>query len=220
MDKLHIKAVVFDMDGLMYDSERLAREGWRDVAARHGVEIPDELVERTMGLKCAEVRSLMQEHFDARGVEADATALHRERNALMIERIEAEGAPVKPGLYELLDHVRARGMKAAVASAASPRRVETLLRKSGLTDAFDAVVHGGDARRGKPAPDLFLEAAARLGLAPRDCLVLEDSANGALAAHAAAMPLILIPDEVEPAEEIRALALAVLPSLADVIPLL
>jgi HAD superfamily hydrolase (TIGR01509 family) len=220
MDKLQIKAVIFDMDGLMYDSERLAREAWRDIGARHGLDFTDDLIGQTIGLKCSEVRSLLQRHFDAAGAEVNARDLHRERNELLIDRIEAEGAPVKPGLYDLMDHIRALGLQAAVASASSPRRVDALLRKSGLADAFDAVVTGADAENGKPAPDLFFEAAARLGREPQECLVLEDSANGALAAHAAAMPLILIPDEVEPAEEIRALALAVLPSLADVIPLL
>jgi len=215
-----INAVIFDMDGLMYDSERLAREGWKDVSARHDIEIPDRLIDQTMGLTCSEVRSLVQAHFDGNNIPADATALHRERNELMLHRVEKEGAPVKPGLYALLSHIRKRGLGAAVASAASPQRVETLLRKSNLADAFDVVVHGGDAENGKPHPEIFLTAAARLGIEPNECLVLEDSANGVLAAAAAGMPVIMIPDQLAPTDEIRALAFQVLPSLNDVIPLL
>ncbi|MDR1496411.1 MAG: HAD family phosphatase, partial [Clostridiales Family XIII bacterium] len=112
----NISAVIFDMDGLMYDTESLLREEWKNVAARHGIDIPDSLIALTMGYTCSEVRTLFQKHFDRMGVRADATALHRERNALMLERIEREGAPVKPGLYELLDHLREKGLRAAVAS--------------------------------------------------------------------------------------------------------
>ncbi|MDR3225217.1 MAG: HAD family phosphatase [Clostridiales Family XIII bacterium] len=214
------RAVIFDMDGLMYDSERLAREGWNDVAARHDIEIPGSLIDRSMGLTCSEVRRLMQAHFDERGISADAVALHRERNALMLNRIEREGAPTKPGLYALLLHIRLKKRSTAVASAASPERVETLLRKSDLTNAFDVIVHGGDAKNGKPDPEIFLTASTRLRIAPEECLVLEDSANGVLAAAAAGRPVIMIPDQLAPTDKIRALAFKVLPSLNDVIPLL
>ncbi|MDR0519466.1 MAG: HAD-IA family hydrolase [Clostridiales Family XIII bacterium] len=214
------KAVVFDMDGLMFDSERLAREGWGDVAKRHGIDIPAWLIDRTMGLKCSEIRSLFQEHFDGAGIDADAKTLHMERNELLLERVEREGAPVKSGLFGLLAHIRGKGLRTAVASAASPKRVETMLRKSGLTDAFDTVVTGGDVANGKPDPEIFLTAAARLGLSPKDCLALEDSANGVQAAAAAGMPVVMIPDSIEPTEEIRALAYMVLPTLNDVIPLI
>ncbi|MDR2163366.1 MAG: HAD family phosphatase [Clostridiales Family XIII bacterium] len=214
------KAVIFDMDGLMYDSERLAREGWKSVADRHGVDIPDSIIKLTMGLTCSEIRALIQKHFDGTGARADASELHRERNELMLERVEKEGAPVKPGLYALLDHLREKGLHAAVASAASPKRVEVLLRKSSLSDAFDVVVTGADASKGKPDPEIFLIAAERLGIDSRECLVLEDSENGVLAAHAAGMPVIMIPDRMEPSDGARAAALAVLPSLENVIPLI
>jgi HAD superfamily hydrolase (TIGR01509 family) len=215
-----IEAVIFDMDGLMYDTERLARVGWKAVAARHGIDIPDSLIDLTMGLTCSEIRALFQKRFDEGGTRADASALHRERNELLLEWVERDGAPVKPGLYVLLDHVRGEGLRTAVASAASPVRVETLLRKSGLSDAFDEVVSGADVKNGKPDPEIFLTAAARLGVGCGECLALEDSENGVRAAHAAGMPVIMIPDMRGPSDSVRALALDVLPSLEDVIPLI
>jgi beta-phosphoglucomutase-like phosphatase (HAD superfamily) len=98
--------------------------------------------------------------------------------------------------------------------------VETLLRQSGLSDAFDVVVHGGDATKGKPDPEIFLIAAARLGLDASECLVLEDSENGVRAACAAGMSVVMIPDLKKPDDRIRELALRVVPSLKDVVPLI
>ncbi|MDR0519432.1 MAG: HAD family phosphatase [Clostridiales Family XIII bacterium] len=219
-DLSKIAAVVFDMDGLMFDSERLAREGWHEATQNHGIEIPDSVIDQTIGLTCSEMRSLVQKYFDSEGIDVDAAALHRERNELATDRVEREGAPIKPGLYELIAHIEKKGLRAAVASAASPRSVETLIRKANLTDAFEEIVHGGDAKNGKPNPEIFLITASRLGLSPEECLVLEDSANGVLAAHAAGMPVIMIPDQLAPTDEIRALATKVLPTLHDVIPLL
>jgi HAD superfamily hydrolase (TIGR01509 family) len=216
----NIRAIIFDMDGLMFDTERLARECWKKVAARRGIDLPDSLIALTMGLTCSEIRTLFQERFDEEGIRADAAALHRERNDLLLEIVEREGAPVKPGLYGLLDHLRERGLRAAVASAAYIDRIEVLLRASGLTGAFDVIVHSGDVAKGKPDPEIFLTAAARLGLPPHECLVLEDSENGVFAAHAAGMPVVMIPDLKEPSDEVRGLALRVLPSLEDVIPLI
>jgi HAD superfamily hydrolase (TIGR01509 family) len=217
---MKIRAVIFDMDGLMFDTERLARECWKEVAARRDVEIPDELMARTMGLTCSEIRTLFQTHFDEAGVGIDAAALHRERNELLLEKVGREGAPVKPGLYALLRHIRARGLRAAIASAAYIDRINALLESAGLSEAFDVIVHGGDSTKGKPDPEIFLTAAARLGLDPDECLALEDSENGVLSAHAAGMPVIMIPDLKAPSDELRKLALRVEPTLDAVIPLL
>jgi HAD superfamily hydrolase (TIGR01509 family) len=214
------KAVIFDMDGLMFDSERLAREAWRVVSARHGIEISDAQIDRTRGMTCSEVRDSMQIYFERNGSTADARALHRERNDAMHERVEREGIPVKSGLYELIEHCVERGVAVAVATAASPFRLELFLRKSKLEGVFNAIVHGGDVKNGKPHPEIFLTAAERLGLAPRECLALEDSPNGVKSAAAAGMPVIMIPDSIEPTDEISSIAYAALPSLSDVIGLI
>jgi HAD superfamily hydrolase (TIGR01509 family) len=216
----NIRAVIFDMDGLMFDTERLARACWKEAAARRGLDLPASLMAAAMGLTCSDVKKLFQKHFDENGVAADASALHHASNELLLEKVEAEGAPVKPGLYALLERLREKGLRAAVASSSYEGRVETLLRKSGLSDAFDAIVHGGDVAKGKPAPDIFLVAASRLGRDPGECLALEDSENGVRAAAAAGMPVIMIPDLKEPSEEARELALRVAPSLNDIIPLI
>jgi HAD superfamily hydrolase (TIGR01509 family) len=212
-----IKCLIFDMDGLMYDSERLARDAYHVIASRRDIKLPDSLVDSTMGFLCSEVKEKLQAYFDAEGIDADARAVYRERNDLMLKMVEDEGVPEKPGLRELIAYARNMDMKLAVASASGPKRVNTFLNRSGIADVFDAVVDGGDVKKGKPDPEIFLIAAERLGLEPCECLVLEDSENGLRAAISAGMPAIVIPDRVEPSDKARELAAAVLPSLADVI---
>jgi HAD superfamily hydrolase (TIGR01509 family) len=208
--------LVFDMDGLMYDSERLARVAYRAVAARRGFELPDSLIDSTMGFLCSEVKEKLQGYFDAEGIDADAKAVYRERNDLMLTMACEDGVPEMPGLRELIAHAQSLDMKLAVASASSPGRVAVFLGQSGIRDVFDVVVDGGDVEKGKPDPEIFLLAAERLGLEPGECLVLEDSENGLRAAASAGMPAIMVPDRVEPSDEARGLAAAVLPSLKGV----
>jgi HAD superfamily hydrolase (TIGR01509 family) len=216
-DGAGVKALVFDMDGLMYDSELLSRRAYHAIAERRGFELPDSLIDSTVGFICSEARAKLQEYFDSAGIDADANDVYSERNALILEMVGDDGAPEKPGLHELIGYARGRGMKLAVASSSGPARVELFLCKSGLTDSFDVIVSGGDVKRGKPDPEIFLLAAERLGLTPAECLVLEDSANGMRAAAAAGMPVIVVPDLMQPPEDERHLAAAVLPSLEDVI---
>lgn len=215
-----ISAVIFDMDGLMFDSESLSRDEWEKVARNNGISIPGHIINQTLGLTCSDIKSLIQKHFDEEGIAVDAAALYRERNVLLLESIERDGVPAKPGLYELIAHIQKKRFRMAVASSASPQKVEALLRKSDLLDVFDAILHGGDVKNGKPAPDIFLATAKRLELLPGECLVLEDSANGVVAANAAGMPVIMVPDQIAPTDEIRGLAFKVLSSLNEVISLI
>jgi HAD superfamily hydrolase (TIGR01509 family) len=125
------------------------------------------------------------------------------------------GPPLKPGLLPLLDGLEALRLPLAVASATARAEIERRLAGVSLLRRFDAVVGGDEVARGKPAPDLFLLAAGRLGARPADCLVLEDSEAGVRAAAAAGMAVVMVPDLVEPSPSVRALAEAVLPSLAE-----
>ncbi|MDR1291858.1 MAG: HAD family phosphatase [Clostridiales Family XIII bacterium] len=212
-----VKGLIFDMDGLMFDSERLARDAYRVVASRRGFDLPGSLVDSTMGFLCSEVKEKLQAYFDAEGIDADASDVYRERNDLVLAMVEEGGVPEKPGLRELIAYAQNMDMKLAVASASSPKRVGAFLGRSGMADVFDIVVNGGDVKKGKPDPEIFLLTAKRLGLEPKECLVLEDSENGLHSAVSAGMPAIVVPDRVQPSAEARGLAAAVLPSLSDVI---
>lgn len=206
------KAVVFDMDGLLVDSEILAREVMRAVSERHGFILPDEVFLRMVGLPGAASRVVAEAHF---GAGFDYEAWNTEVWARVHARVD-EGVAIKAGVVELLDALDALGLPRAVATSSGHQNVERQLRPGGLYERFDVIVAHGDYARGKPHPDPFLTAASRLGARPEACLALEDSHNGVRAAHAAGMMTIMVPDLLEATEEMRALTLAIAQSLHEV----
>ena len=207
-----VEAVVFDMDGLLVDSEIMVREVMREVTHRHGLILPDEVFLRMVGLPGAASRGVAVTHF---GEAFNYDSWNAEVWALAHARID-EGVAVKAGVIELLDGLDALGLPRAVATSSGHHNVERQLRPGGLFDRFQAVVAHGDYARGKPSPDPFLVAAERLGVPPAACLALEDSHNGVRAAHAAGMMTIMVPDLLEATDEMRKLCVAIAPSLHDV----
>jgi HAD superfamily hydrolase (TIGR01509 family) len=192
-----VRAVVFDMDGLLIDSESLVREGMIRAAAGLGHELPVSICGKMIGLPMAECVVMIQDHF---GPAFDmARFLTEERRE--IEALFAEGVALKAGVIELLDHLDALGLPRAVATSSSRDSVEAHLGGHRILARFNAVVAREDVRRHKPNPDPFLAAAAALGVAPEACLALEDSHNGVRAAHAAGMMTVMVPDLLDPTEE-------------------
>jgi HAD superfamily hydrolase (TIGR01509 family) len=188
------RAVVFDMDGLMFDSERVDREIWREVVRGRGHEFPDTLHDSLVGRSQMESDRLLGAHF---GGEFPLPEVRAEVQARWEERIAAEGLPHKPGLVELLEFLEAVEMPTAVAT--STERSKALLCLGSFAPRFRALAFGSEVSHPKPAPDLYLLAADRLGIDPRDCLALEDSPVGLSAAQAADMTVILVPDLIAPA---------------------
>jgi HAD superfamily hydrolase (TIGR01509 family) len=205
--------VIFDMDGLMLDTERLILWGWQQAMADYGYPAPEELYLRSVGVTEEMTDQILLEVLGDPGV----VQAVRERERSYVRSYVAEnGVPIKPGLRELLDFLDAQGLPRAVASSAWRRTVEANLGGVGLLPRFQAIAAGDEVAYGKPAPDVFLLAARRLGMAPEGCLVLEDSEPGIQAARAAGMVAIMVPDLKPPSPEAIALADAILPSLADV----
>lgn len=209
------RAVIFDMDGLLIDSEVIYREAWLRSIGRFGQEMPEETFRRFLGRNGRDSRRLLAEIYGA-GFEVDGflDACREYAGA----HIEAHGIAPKPGLQELFAGIAGRGLLKAVAT--STRREWALRSLGQLALHFSVLTTGDEVERGKPAPDIFLLCAERLRVAPGECLVLEDSEAGVRAAHAAGMPVVMIPDLVAPSAEIRALAWRVCPTLAEVVPLL
>lgn len=205
-------AVIFDMDGLMFDTERLARDAWRRAMAEHGYAMADDVyltaVGRTVEGACAAFVQALGADLPVREIEAAKS----QYLSVMLE----PAPPLKDGLVDLLDHLARRGIRAAVASATARAEIERRLEAVGLRERFGAVVGGDEVAHGKPAPDLFLLAAERLGVAPPECVVLEDSEAGIRAAAAAGMPAIMVPDLAQPTAAVRGLADSVVPSLSAV----
>ncbi len=212
-----IQAVIFDMDGLMFDTEALAKKGWLIAGREMQLPITDEIVYRVVGMNAASVRKTCQEYF---GPEFDYDGFRARVSDYMRRSLDEDGIPVKRGLPELLDYLKRNGCQTAVASSSPRATVEDYLRRAGMEGIFSALICGDMVARSKPAPDIFLRAAEVLGILPEDCLVLEDSSNGIRAAYAAGMKAIMVPDLIEPTAELRGMACAVCESLHGVIPFL
>ena len=193
---MDFQAVIFDMDGLMFDTESAALTAWRETMKRMGASVSEDVILQTAGLNGVQSKALLARHVP--GLDAERA---REIWYEIFDGILAEnGVPVKPGLYALLDALKAAGVRRAVATGTRHEKAWSHLRSAGVEAAFDAVCTGDMVSRGKPAPDLFLKAAEMLGTEPKDCIVLEDSAYGIAAAQAAGMRAIMVPDQVPPAE--------------------
>jgi beta-phosphoglucomutase-like phosphatase (HAD superfamily) len=215
---LHISAVIFDMDGLMFDTERIAQRAWVRAAADYGFGFPDLVFRGVIGRAWPDVEQYVRQ---ACGPDFPFQDVYRLKQEYVREDIAQNGIPLKDGLLELLEWIERRparnSLRLAVASSSPCETIEHNLRMAELLpERFAALVGGDDVRHGKPAPDIFLQASRKLSVPPDHCLVLEDSNAGIQAAHAAGMVPVMIPDLIPPDERSLALAYRVMPSLREV----
>ena len=208
-----MKAFIFDMDGVIFDSERLYIDCCIEVAEKLGMDQIVETCHRCIGVTTEVTRAILLETYR----DIDLVDRFREQSvALVRSKIDSGLLELKPGVRELLDFLRAKGCHIAIASSTRTDIVEKELADAGLIGYFSAVVGGDRAQRSKPNPDIFLKAAELLGEKTENCVVIEDSFNGIRAAKAAGMTAIMVPDQLIPDEEISKLADFVLPSLVVV----
>ena len=194
------QGAVFDMDGLMFDTERLVYENWQAMMDERGYPYDIEAFKQTVGRRKKEVELFYKAAY---GEDFPYWELADEGRARYVKRIEREGIPVKPGLYEILDFFRRRNVKIALATSTSRETAELNLRIAKVSEYFDVLVCGGDVKNGKPHPEVFLTAAERLRAAPESCVAFEDSINGIKSAYAAGMKTVMVPDFLQPTEEIK-----------------
>ena len=205
-------AFVFDMDGVLLDTEPLYKEAMHLACEDLGYEMTAELHNAQIGIPHDMGNLMMMKAFG----EDFPIALYNEYTHKTMIALTADNVPVKPGAHELIAELNARDIPVAVAtSTASPIAPERL-KRAGLFDKFTTVVTRSDVTHGKPHPEPFLTAAERLGVDPTFCIALEDSHNGIRSAHGAGMRAIMVPDLLAPTAEIEALCLAVMPSLHHV----
>lgn len=207
-----VKAVVFDMDGLLVDTEQVVFEAMTAAAQGFGHEMPFELFKRLVGLPGHVSDEIVLEHF---GADFDLAAW-RAGVSRHFDAIAVAGVALKAGVVELLDVLDARALPRAVATSSTRPSVDHSLGQHGLVERFDAIISRELQTRHKPHPDPFLKAAAALGVAPEDCLALEDSHNGVRAAAAAGMMTVMVPDLLDPTEEMQALAVHIVRDLHEV----
>jgi HAD superfamily hydrolase (TIGR01509 family) len=201
------------MDGLMLDTERLATPAWQDAKYAVGVDFDMSLLDAMIGRNYQDCRAMIVErHGEDFPTDRLMDAWHVAYDAI----VERDGVALKHGLLDLLDWLEQQGIPKAVATSTRRDRALTKLANATLASRFTAIVGGDEITRGKPAPDIFLLAAERLGARPSSCLVLEDSEPGVRAALAAGMTPIMVPDQLAPSPELLATATLVMPSLAHV----
>lgn len=182
-------AIVFDMDGVLADTEPLHSEATRRLLAAHGVEFRPSPSDNFFGLTDEEVFALLRRRY---ALAPDEASLSREWVAHVISALPGAVLPL-PGVPDVLDWLERAGYRLALASGSSPEIIGATLSELGIAARFPVVVSAKQVGRGKPAPDVFLEAARRLDVPPEGCLVIEDSRNGLLAARAAGMSCVAIP---------------------------
>lgn len=204
-------AVIFDMDGLMIDSERVSLACWGQAADEFGLGLDEAVFLRMVGLGDRDSHALLR----AQGIEDSVIDAVAARCHDLYEALTQTGLPLRPGILELLELLKAHAIPRAVATTTRQPRAGRKLAAAGLLPYFDAVITSGDVARPKPAPDIYLLAAQRLGQAPERCLALEDSPAGTRAALAAGMTVIQVPDLVHPDEDLRALGHRIVGSLVD-----
>jgi len=205
-------AVIFDMDGLLFDTEALWQAALLAAAGEAGREIPDEVYNQSIGVRRSQCGPLFRSHF---GEDFRFNDFHAEWRR-HFWRIAENQLALKPGAAELLDVLDQVRLPRAIATSSSRTTVERHLASHGLMYRFDHIVCRGDYENGKPAPDPFLKAAERLGVEPRLCLALEDSPIGVTSASAAGMMTVMVPDLLEPTSELRALCVLVARDLHEV----
>lgn len=208
-----LKGVIFDMDGLMLDTEKLLTRFWCEAAALYGYPMTKEHVLgiRSLSSKYAipHLKGIFGEDFRYWDVRA-------KRIELMNDHILRNGIEKKPGLDGLLEFLRESGLKIAVATATDRERTDMYLSFVGVLGYFDSMICGNMVKNGKPAPDIYLTAAAALGLPPESCIALEDSPNGIRSAYDAGCIPVMVPDLSEPDDETAKLLYAKCSSLTEV----
>lgn len=206
-------AVIFDMDGLLLDTERIAFQAWMQAAREWGIELPDTLYYQVIGRNLRDTEEIFKAHFGA------CFPFHEVRQSRLNygeELIAKQGLDTRPGASELLHTLHVHAVPKAVATSTARQEAWRRLDIARLSQHFDILCGGDEVERGKPAPDLFLLAAKRLHIQPSACVVLEDSEYGVQAAKTAGMIPLLVPDMKPPSEHGKALAHHIYASLHEV----
>lgn len=206
-------AIIFDMDGVLFDTERISCECWEEVAEAMRLGDLSEGVKGCIGRSQRDSEILMQELY---GEDFPFQEFHTTVCALMKRRIAEEGIPLKEGVKEILDYLTQKGYIIGLASSTGKKSVMENLDQTGLTHYFKAVVTGDMVKHSKPEPDIYLKACEELGVTPVNAVAIEDSLNGIRASYRAGMKPVMIPDMIEPTPEIEAMLYGKFYSLSDV----
>ena len=211
---MQYQAVVFDMDGVIFDTERLVIEFWKEVAKKHNIPNVEHTCIQCLGTNRVRTREIFLENY---GADFPFDLYRAEVTEFFNTHYKGVPLPTKPGVRELLSYLQEQDIKVGLASSTAQHLVRDEIGTAELLPYFQTLVCGDMVEHSKPAPDIFLKACEILNADPTKSIAIEDSFNGIRSAHCAGMTPIMVPDQVQPTDEIRALAFHVMPSLLDVL---
>lgn len=187
------KGAIFDMDGVLFDTERIYQDTWQEIAKERRIKLDSGFVKTISGTNGKRMLQVVEKYYRV----PDGTVIVDVCMSRVREKLSVH-VPVKKGVYEILRFLKEKGIRTAVASSTSRQQIEKNLQMAGIRGHFDEIVSGSEVKHGKPEPDIFLCAAGRIGCRPEECFVFEDSENGVRSGYAAGCVTIMIPDLVEP----------------------
>lgn len=208
-----IEALIFDMDGLLFDSERVVQRSWNMTGEALGIGRVGEHIYNTLGMNA---KSRTEYFYSVYGPDFPVEDFHAGTRVNFRKIADSEGVLLKPGVKELLEYGKAQGLKMAVATSSRREYSESLLKEGGIYEYFDGFVFGDMVKNAKPDPEIYLSACKSIGVKPENAMALEDSPNGIRSAYAAGLCPVMVPDLVKPDEEICALAYEIMDSLCEV----
>jgi|SRR5690625_588782 len=215
MDKLDF--VIFDMDGLLFDTETIAFKAFKDTLSKYGYKFTIDIFKKMIGLGPGEDEIVLKTEY---GDDFIMDTIEEEFKARFETLLKSEGLKIKPGTYELLKALDDYSIDRCIASSSSRKTIQSYLEMSNLENRFDFYISGDEVKHGKPYPDIFLEACDRAGKKTKHAIVLEDSYNGFLAAYRAGINCVIVPDIIEPNTKIKKHAYQIVNNLEEVVPLI
>lgn len=209
-----IKAVVFDMDGVLFDSEQLCKECFCQVAKQDHMPDMDKLFGRFIGLNVTDTRAVFEEYYSG---QYDFDEFLEKATRLFRKKVEEEGIPVKYGVKQFLDFLKTQPLRIGLASSTRKERVLEMLKIAGLSEYFEVVIGGDMVTHSKPDPEIYRIACEALEVEPENAYAIEDSYNGIRSAKAAGMKPIMVPDLLPPNDEMKKLSFCICDDLLKVL---
>ncbi|MGM9934583.1 HAD family phosphatase [uncultured Clostridium sp.] len=209
----NIKAVIFDMDGILIDTERISFNAFKEVLKGYNYEMSEEFYLTMIGRNVKSIKEVMLSEY---GSSFPFDEIYEKKVKIAVETIDRDGVIIKPGVHELVDYLKDNNYRIAVATSTRKERAHYLLEQIGIKDKVDYIICGDQVVNSKPDPEIFLKAAKGIGIEPQNCMVIEDSDAGILAASRAGMTGINVPDMKKPDENMKKLAFKICSSLLDV----
>lgn len=207
---MEFTGAIFDMDGVLFDTEKVYQQTWHEIAAELKVTLANGFLRDISGSSGARMNQVIETYFQV----PDGAGIARECMSRVREKLSVH-VPMKEGVREILEFFRQEGMPVAVASSSLSQQIETNLKNAGIDGFFSEIVSGTEVEQGKPAPDIFLRAAERIGCKPEQCFVFEDSENGVKAGYAAGCATIMVPDLIAPSPQIQQYCTRIFRSLVE-----